>query len=164
MANVFHKDLTGAELHEPKGIGGASANTVYVADGTGTGTWQKISESEIDTTGELGQLVVSANLVDLHLASIYYLAVPRAVTLKRAVITVYDAVDADTLVEVFNGDASTVIGNVTLTAAGSAAGSVFSLAISANNSFSEDTFVRLTSDAGATGAFDGHVSLLFTAA
>lgn len=164
MPNVFHKDLTGAELHEPKDIDSAGVSTVYVADGSGSGTWQKITESELNTTGELGQFVVNANLADLHLASVYYLAVPRNATLKRAVITVYAAVDADTLVEVFNGDTSVVIGNVTLTAAGSAAGSTFSLAISTNNSFSEDTFVRLTSDGASTGAFDGHVSLLFTAA
>lgn len=39
MANVAHNILTGADLHEPKGISGASANTVYVANGAGSGTW-----------------------------------------------------------------------------------------------------------------------------
>lgn len=34
-----HKDLTGADLHEPKGVDSASAGQVYVADGLGSGVW-----------------------------------------------------------------------------------------------------------------------------
>ena len=36
---ALHKDLTGAELHEPKGADSASDGDVYVADGAGSGTW-----------------------------------------------------------------------------------------------------------------------------
>ena len=36
---VQHSALTGAELHEPKGAAAASANTVYVANGSGSGAW-----------------------------------------------------------------------------------------------------------------------------
>jgi hypothetical protein len=31
--------MTGLDLHEPKGVETASAGTVYVADGSGSGTW-----------------------------------------------------------------------------------------------------------------------------
>lgn len=34
-----HSNLTGAELHEPKGASTASSNTVYVSDGAGSGSW-----------------------------------------------------------------------------------------------------------------------------
>lgn len=34
-----HASLTGAELHEPKGVAAASAKTVYVANGSGSGSW-----------------------------------------------------------------------------------------------------------------------------
>lgn len=34
-----HKDLTGVELHEPKGIDTALEHTVYEADGAGSGNW-----------------------------------------------------------------------------------------------------------------------------
>lgn len=37
---TLHKDLTGAEVHEPKDIGIASDGDVYVADGAGSGDWQ----------------------------------------------------------------------------------------------------------------------------
>lgn len=39
MANVTHSSLTGADLHEPKGVSGATAGQVYVADGAGSGNW-----------------------------------------------------------------------------------------------------------------------------
>lgn len=45
MANVSHASLTGAELHEPKGIGSAALGTVYVANGAGSGSWNSISTS-----------------------------------------------------------------------------------------------------------------------
>lgn len=34
-----HKDLTGADLHEPKGIETADAKQMYFADGAGSGDW-----------------------------------------------------------------------------------------------------------------------------
>ena len=40
MANVSHAALTGSNLHEPKGVAEASANTVYRADGAGSGDWE----------------------------------------------------------------------------------------------------------------------------
>lgn len=39
MANVAHAALTGASLHEPKGVASADVGTVYVADGAGSGSW-----------------------------------------------------------------------------------------------------------------------------
>lgn len=40
MATIEHSALTTGELHEPKGIATADANTVYVADGVGSGAWR----------------------------------------------------------------------------------------------------------------------------
>lgn len=39
MANVQHKDIPEAQLHEPKGVSTASAGTVYVADVGTSGAW-----------------------------------------------------------------------------------------------------------------------------
>lgn len=38
-----HKILTDPELHEPKGVSSASANTVYVSNGSGSGVWTTTS-------------------------------------------------------------------------------------------------------------------------
>ncbi len=39
MANVNHSALSDPYLHEPKGISTASVGSIYVADGTGSGSW-----------------------------------------------------------------------------------------------------------------------------
>lgn len=39
---ALHKDATGADLHEPKGISAASSGEVYVADGAGSGVWEEL--------------------------------------------------------------------------------------------------------------------------
>jgi hypothetical protein len=41
MANVNHSTLTDPYLHEPKGVASAGAGAVYVANGSGSGTWKK---------------------------------------------------------------------------------------------------------------------------
>lgn len=38
-----HRSLTGASLHEPKGVETATANQVYKADGAGSGSWQTLT-------------------------------------------------------------------------------------------------------------------------
>lgn len=43
-----HKNLTGADLHEPKGIESAAAGEVYVADGSDSGEWQKIDNDQLE--------------------------------------------------------------------------------------------------------------------
>jgi len=43
MANIQHKDIPDAERHEPKGISAASANTVYMANGSATGSWTPVN-------------------------------------------------------------------------------------------------------------------------
>ena len=41
MANVQHSTLPEAELHEPKGVSTAAADSFYVANGAGSGTWKR---------------------------------------------------------------------------------------------------------------------------
>lgn len=43
MANVQHSSLTDPNLHEPKGISTASANQMYLSNGSGSGTWTNVS-------------------------------------------------------------------------------------------------------------------------
>jgi hypothetical protein len=40
MATVNHKDLTDPNIHESKGVASAAADTMYVADGAGSGAWK----------------------------------------------------------------------------------------------------------------------------
>ena len=48
MADVEHSQLPDELLHEPKGASTAAAGTVYVADGAGSGAFQKLPTTSID--------------------------------------------------------------------------------------------------------------------
>lgn len=40
MANVAHSALTDPNLHEPKGVATATADQIYQANGSGSGSWK----------------------------------------------------------------------------------------------------------------------------
>lgn len=52
MADIQHKNIPDAQLHEPKGVVSASANTAYLADGLGSGSWQTPKVSGVDSANE----------------------------------------------------------------------------------------------------------------
>lgn len=56
MVNVTHASLTGADLHEPKGVSTAASGTVYVANGTGSGTWTPASSVITNTSWTTGDV------------------------------------------------------------------------------------------------------------
>lgn len=61
MANVSHANLTGANLHEPKGVASATSGQVYVADGATSGTWTKIKTTHmynLSANGTSGQTYI----------------------------------------------------------------------------------------------------------
>lgn len=43
MANVQHSSLTDPNLHEPKGVASATANKVYMSNGSGSGAWTAVN-------------------------------------------------------------------------------------------------------------------------
>lgn len=62
---TLHRDLTGNEIHEPKGIGTASSGDVYVADGAGSGAW----DSRYSGILALNQYWLSDRLDDISAAN-----------------------------------------------------------------------------------------------
>lgn len=52
---VQHADIPDGKIHEPKGISTAPSGTVYVANGSGSGTWKKTDTTTISgLTGDGG--------------------------------------------------------------------------------------------------------------
>lgn len=45
-----HSLLTGASLHEPKGVATAVANRVYLSNGTASGSWSQIPNAALNST------------------------------------------------------------------------------------------------------------------
>lgn len=61
-----HKDIPDGQIHEPKGISTATEDSVYVANGTGSGTWVKVIDRAY------GELYTSAKTVSVAVANTYY--------------------------------------------------------------------------------------------
>jgi len=72
MANVAHSTLTGANLHEPKGVAAATVGTVYVADGAGSGAWVAVPTTSIQggTVGSAGLHLYSDGAGGIYTAAV----------------------------------------------------------------------------------------------
>jgi hypothetical protein len=58
MATI-HRNLTGADLHEPKGADSALSGQVYVSDGAGSGSWVDASTIITNTAFTTGDLKIT---------------------------------------------------------------------------------------------------------
>ena len=103
MATVQHSAITDPNIHEPKGVAAATINKVYVSNGTGSGTWQKLSPPQLaglTTNGQAGDTLTvngSGNFVftgtphgQVHffdLATPYTLTYPSSFTKLAATTT-----------------------------------------------------------------------------
>lgn len=53
MADIEHKNITEANLHEPKGVSTAANGQVYIADGNGSGQWATLTATRITAQGSI---------------------------------------------------------------------------------------------------------------
>lgn len=136
---ALHSALTDSDgIHEPKGISTASNNEVYVANGSGSGTWAPTFYT------------ITSRFNDVSVADTIYIPVPYAGTVAK-VVTVLDGAitGANDTITVRNA-AGASMGTITITQSGSAAGDVDTLVPVSNNTIANDSFVRLDAD-GASG-------------
>lgn len=153
MANVEHNALTGSSLHEPKGVAAAGANTLYSADGAGTGTWQKIGVNNINTSSikELNRVYLTYSIPDLNAAASYWMVIPVA----GAIVKIWSAIDsalatADNVLTFEIAGVAVTNGTVTITQAGSAAGDVDSATPTAANTLTEGQALEIISNGGTS--------------
>ena len=86
---IEHNTLTGVELHEPKGVSAATAQSVYSATGSGSGIWKKVDTvmlSGVTSTGTAGDLVLADGSGGFTLSStahgnVYFYNIPSPYTL-----------------------------------------------------------------------------------
>lgn len=160
-----HATLTGASLHEPKGVASATANTVYVADGAGSGTWQTLTSSSINTSSILNvnKYKHSVQMEDISTADFILVPVPSAATLTKATTILNNAITtADATLTFTNSTGPSTLGTSTITQAGSAEGSTFIFTPSANNSFTAGAYLKIATDGGSDTATKATIFLEWT--
>jgi hypothetical protein len=144
MANVNHSTLTDPYLHEPKGVSTASSGQVYMANGSGSGTWTPKEN--------LVELSLEGYIENISAASTVYVPVPFAGTVMKVVTVLEGAIgSSDATITVSNAAAASM-GTITVTHTGSAAGDVDTLAPSTNNTVAADSFITIATDGASVNA------------
>lgn len=147
-----HSALTGSDLHEPKGAAGASVNTVYVADGAGSGTWEKVSADSIDTSSIFNTNTgfIVETIADVSTATTIYIPTSRAITIDKIVSVLHGAITvADSTITVRNASAASM-GTLTIAFTGSGSGTIDTLLPASNNTIAEDSYFTIATDGGST--------------
>jgi len=163
MPDVQHANLTTTELHEPKDAHSASANTTYVSDGAGSGTWQKISTSELDTSfNNINKVVLNTTIDDLSTAESHYIVSPIAGDIEEIYSVIDQAIaTADTTLTAEIAGVPVTGGVVTIAYSGSAAGDVDQATPSAANTVTAGQAIEIVcgGETNTSGAH-AHLSIL----
>jgi hypothetical protein len=161
---VAHRDLTGADLHEPKGAETASLGAVYVANGSGSGTWRKLTTAELDTQSikNVNKEVVALTMRDVGTASVLLLPLPFAATVTRITAVLHGAISGADGVLSFTNNGSASLGTMTLLHASSGEGTAFSLTPATNAAFTAGTYLKIANDGAATGTVDATLLIELT--
>ena len=148
MANVTHSSLTGADLHEPKGVATANSEDVYVANGSGSGAWKGQS------------LLLDLKLTDISGSFDRYVPIPVACTVVQITTALSAAIGGSDLVLTVKNAAGSSMGTITVTQSGSAAGDIDTLTPSSNNTFAANTALEIEGNGGPSSHVDLDVTIL----
>lgn len=162
---VAHVDLTGADLHEPKGVASAASGHVYVADGSSSGTWQTIGTSSINTSSikNVNKYKYAVRLDDISTNSFVLVPVPEAAALTKCTAIIANAITvADAVLTFTNSTGPVSLGTLTIANSGSGEGSIFTFTPAANNSFTAGAYLKIASDGGSTDACEAVLFLEWT--
>lgn len=148
-----HRDLTGADLHEPKGIELAQTGTSYISNGLGSGTWKLIGEDEIDTESikNVNTYKVTYRIDNIENPSTHFLPVSDNSTLLRVTGVINGPLTgAPSNIELKNGGLLSM-GVFNVDYLNSAAGTMYTMFPTANAVLPDTSFITLTNDGNATG-------------
>lgn len=164
MANVQHSALTSTDIHECKGADAASANTVRVSNGAGSGTWQKVTTSELNTSSifNVNERNLVVQIPDISTADTIYVAVPWGCTLNSAYSVIDGALAGANSILTFKDNGGNTAGTITVAFSGSAGGDVDSTTFSSNNTFTAGQRLSIETDGGSTNAVPVTITLVFT--
>lgn len=149
MANVNHSTLTDPYLHEPKGVASASSGEVYVSNGSGSGTWVDNRRS-----------VLTVHFSDLSSAENIYCPIPFGGTVSRVTSVLEGSIAGGDVTVTFKNSSAATMGTLTVTQTGSAAGDIDSLDPTTNNTVTDNDYILIQTNGGASTHVDFMVSFV----
>lgn len=159
----LHSALTGADLHEPKGAAAASANTVYVANGSGSGAWSKVGSSQIDsaTVLNVNKGFLPYVYLDVGTAGSQYIILPAACTITKISAVAEGAMATASTVLTFKNAGGSSMGTITFTSA-AVAGDTGSVTPASNNTFTAGQALKIDTDGGTSTTPNVQIVLSYT--
>jgi hypothetical protein len=158
---VNHKDLTGVSLHEPKGVAAASANTVYVANGSGSGTWEKVDKDAINTSSikDLNKIYLTYTIPDISAAGSHFVVTPIAGDIAKIYSTINNAITSANCGLTFEiGGTLVTNGAITIAHSGSAAGTVDNSTPSGQNTLTAGQAIEIITDGASSTSCRGTIT------
>lgn len=153
---AHHKDLTGTDLHEPKGVASATSGQVYVADGAGSGVW---------TTKPGSYLSLVVVVVDISTAGDFYIASPVAGTISLIEGILQAAISgANSAVTFSIGGVAIDSSAMSVLQSGSAAGDLYTSTPSGHNTVAAGSKIKVSTDGASTGTAQFTVTMLINVA
>lgn len=132
-----HSALTGADLHEPKGVASATRGQAYIANGSGSGVWRDIG-------------ALTTYLADVSAPSSVYLVIPYDCAITKVSTCLQGAITgANAILTVYN-HAGSSMGTITVAFSGSAAGDIDTLSPVSNNTFTAGERIRIATDGASS--------------
>lgn len=158
MAQDQHKNLSGVDLHECKGAAAAALGTYPKSDGAGSTVWTNplaaVKNSNLMTfCGQFANISAAASSIWIPMTTAgkitaVYVTLQNAITVANDVIIVRIA------------GVTCTGGTITVTQAGSAAGSIFSCTPSALNTVTAGSALEINSSGASTTACVAFVTVL----
>lgn len=130
----LHSALTGADLHEPKGVAATAAGKVYLSDGLGSGSWV------------VPPYTLTTRLDDVSTASTVYIPIPFAGTVTKVVTVLEGSLTTANATVTVKNAAGSSMGTLTITQSGSAAGDIDTLSPVSNNTVTNDSRISVETD------------------
>lgn len=168
---IQHSVITDPDIHEPKGAAAAAADTIYAANGAGSGAWALVAyaslaaaciqslKDAVETDIGTGTLVipdaevyVTVIIPDVSTASTILIPIPEDSEVLSLTTVLEGAITlADATVTLKNA-ADAAVASVTVAFTGSATGDLDQDAAPTNASLTGPTYLKLATDGGSTTA------------
>lgn len=152
-----HSELTGADLHEPKGIEVATIGQVYIANGSGSGTWQ----DPLTGIAGLNKFSLTGTFEDVSTASSLFFVVPQKSSLTKITGVLSGPITAaDSVVTIYK---NSIAQTPTLVVPNAGSGAAVKSSQNYTLAFLEGDVIELRNDGASSGSASYSVSLSFTA-
>lgn len=151
-----HRLLTGASLHEPKGVENATQGQVYVADGNGSGSWV----DRFSGINNLNTVILSGKVDDVSTPnSSFFVVAPLKANIVKVYATLSDTIStsASTMTLYKNNVAQTP--TITIPTSGSGPGATTTTEITPNIPVVEGDVLEFRSNGASETAASLFVSI-----